>query len=265
VADAAATCFLARVMPRVGLHWPAFRRVQRQVWRRLERRRAELGLADLDAYERYLEAHPAEWDVLAGLCRITISRFWRDGAVWTFLVEAVLPALAARASVSAWSAGCGAGEEPYTLAIAWQQVAGPIAPIAIVGTDIDDGQLARARGGCYPGGALGELPPALRAAAFDEDGDLACVRPALRAHVRFERRDLRAGPPGGPYDLILCRNLAFSYFDEAGQRAAAAVMRAALRPGGALVVGRGEVLPDGTPGFAPLAPCVYGAVTAPAR
>jgi chemotaxis protein methyltransferase CheR len=83
--------------------------------------------------------------------------------------------------------------------------------------------------------------------------------------VRFERRDLRAGPPGGPYDLILCRNLAFSYFDEAGQRAAAAVMHAALRPGGALVIGRGEVLPDGTPGFAPLAPCVYAAVTAPAR
>jgi chemotaxis protein methyltransferase CheR len=265
VADDPCAAFLARAMPRLGLRWPGFRRVRRQVCRRVERRCAALGLADLAAYERFLDQHHAEWAVLAGLCRVTISRFWRDAAVWSVLTDAVLPGIAERAAgpVHAWSAGCGAGEEPYTLAIAWQHVIAPRWPgrdIAIVGTDIDDGQLARAEAARYPTGALSELPPALRAAAFDEAGDVAQLRPHIRACVQLARRDLREGPPGDRYALVLCRNLAFSYFDEAGQRAAAAAIRAVLATGGALVVGRGEVLPPATPGFAPLGPCVYSAV-----
>jgi chemotaxis protein methyltransferase CheR len=263
VAGDPCAAFLARAMPRLGLSWPAFRRVRRQVCRRVERRRAELGLADLAAYQRFLDENRDEWAVLSGLCRVTISRFWRDGAVWSFLTDEVLPAIAQRATgpVAAWSAGCGAGEEPYTLAITWQLAVAPGGPaIAIVGTDLDEGQLVRAVAGRYPGGALQELPAALRAAAFDEADGVACLRPALRSCVHFARRDLRDGPPGAGYPIALCRNLAFSYFDEAGQRAVAAAIRAVLADGGVLVVGRGEVLPAATPGFAPLGPCVYAAV-----
>ncbi len=42
---------------------------------------------------------------------------------------------------------------------------------------------------------------------------------------------------------MLCRNLAFTYLDEAGQRAAATTFRSVLRPGGALVIGKDEQLP----------------------
>lgn len=85
-----------------------------------------LGLEGLLAYRRYLELHPAEWRVLDECCRITISRFYRDRPVWDYVRHALLPQLAAEALewdqglLRAWSAGCASGEEPYTLALAWQ-------------------------------------------------------------------------------------------------------------------------------------------------
>jgi chemotaxis protein methyltransferase CheR len=51
------------------------------------------------------------------------------------------------------------------------------------------------------------------------------------------------------FDLVLCRNLAFTYFDVAGQHAVVAVLAGVVRPGGALVLGKHEALPGGVEGF----------------
>ena len=45
------------------------------------------------------------------------------------------------------------------------------------------------------------------------------------------------------FDLILCRNLAFTYFDVPAQESVAAALASRLGPGGALVVGSHERLP----------------------
>jgi chemotaxis protein methyltransferase CheR len=76
--DAECVAFLQWALPQLRLRWHGFRRVRRQVCRRVSRRIAELGLKEADAYRAYLEGNLHEWNVLAGLCRITISRFWRD-------------------------------------------------------------------------------------------------------------------------------------------------------------------------------------------
>jgi chemotaxis protein methyltransferase CheR len=266
VSDADCVAFLQWALPQLGLRWAGFRRNKRQVCRRIEHRRAELGLADLASYRRYLADHGDEWTTLAGLCRVTISRFARDRDVWTALVADVLPRLArdaTGATVHAWSAGCGAGEEPYTLAIAWLIAIAPRWPavaIDILATDIDDVQLARAATARFPTTTLRELPVDWQRAAFEPiDGDVR-IRDHVRAPVRFEHRDLRSPPPAGPFDLVLCRNLAFSYFDEPLQRSVAAQLREVMRTGAALVVGLDEHLPDGVTGFAPLSPYIYTAI-----
>nr|MBA3539721.1 hypothetical protein [Deltaproteobacteria bacterium] len=56
---------------------------------------------------------------------------------------------------------------------------------------------------------------------------------------------------------VLCRNLAFSYFDDAVQRAVASSLRAVMRTGGVLVVGREECVPDGVAGFTRSSPWLY--------
>jgi chemotaxis protein methyltransferase CheR len=252
--------FLAWALPQRGLRWRGFRRNRRQVVRRLQQRIAALGLGGPAAYRRFLDEHPDEWPVLDGLCRVTISRFARDREMWDVLVSDVLPRLAGEGStVTAWSAGCGAGEEPFTLAIVWALEIAPRWPgveLHIVATDIDDVQLARAATGEFPSGALRELGEPWQAAAFDGPR----LRERFRASVRFERRDLRSTAPDGPFDLVLCRNLAYSYFDDVTQRAVTASFRAALRTGGVLVVGSDESLPDGAPGFARSTHGIYDVV-----
>jgi chemotaxis protein methyltransferase CheR len=268
VADSDCVALLQWALPRLRLRWPGFRRVRRQVCRRIAHRRAALGLPDLAGYRRLLEERPEEWAVLDRLCRVTISRFARDHFVWAELAAEALPGLAreaaaaGRAAVRAWSAGCGAGEEPFTLAIAWQLAIAPRwggVGIEVIATDVDDGQLARAALGEFPMGALRELPEAWRRAAFEHGVVGERLRERFRAPVRFAHHDLRATPPEGPFDLVLCRNLAFSYFDEPLQRQIAATLRSVLCPGGILVVGLDEYLPEGATGFAPISRSIYTA------
>ncbi|MGN6868024.1 MAG: CheR family methyltransferase [Solirubrobacteraceae bacterium] len=247
--------FLQWALPRLGMRWAGFRKVRRQVCKRLGRRLAELGLPDLDAYRALLERDPDEWPRLERLTHITISRFYRDRGVFGFLAAEVLPALAATGVVRAWSAGCASGEEAYTLAIVWELELAerfPSATFEALATDVEESMLGRARRGCYGAGSLRELPERWRAGAFTARGGEVCLRARFRELVSIERHDvLRDPPPREELDLVLCRNLAFTYFDEAGQRVVAEYVGRALRPGGALVIGRHETLPEEVAGFVP--------------
>ena len=265
--DADCVAFLQWALPRLGLRWPGFRKVRRQVCRRIARRLETLGLPDLAAYRSRLEADPAEWAALDALCHITISRFLRDRAVWEALVRDVLPTLARAAlarterRLRAWSAGCASGEEPYGLAIAWALAVRPELPdvaLEIVASDVDDAMLRRAASACYAAGSLRELPAPWRMAAFERRAGTFCLRARFREGIELRCEDVRVDQPEGPFDLVLCRNLAFTYFDDRAQRDFLGRIAERLRPGGALVLGRHERLPEDER-FAPwpAAPCVF--------
>jgi chemotaxis protein methyltransferase CheR len=248
------TCaeFLQWALPRLTLDWSGFRRVRRQVCRRVGRRIQELKLPDLDAYRSFLETHSDEWSRLDSFCRIPISRLFRDRMVFDRLGIDVLPALATAArnrgapELRAWSAGCASGEEPYSLKILWNlEVAGrfPDVSLAVVATDVDERLLERARAARYGASSLRELPSAWLERAFTRSGGLYELRPEFRAGVEFHRGDVRREVERGPFDLILCRNLVFTYFAEPLQRETLERLLSELSEGGALVVGLKERLP----------------------
>ena len=248
--------FLQWALPQLDLRWSGFRKVRRQVCKRIARRLRALGLPDLDSYRRRLAEDRDEWTVLDSFCRIPISRFWRDRAVFDHLASAILPRLAAEAMrgqipVRVWSAGCASGEESYSLAIAF--ALGPAAQtgaqLEIVATDLDEILLARAHQAAYGPGSLKDLPVALRAAAFDKEGALYRIRPAFRADITFRREDIRERMAPGPFDLVLCRNLVFTYFGAPRQREFLAKFAACVRPGGNFVIGSHERLPANAAGF----------------
>lgn len=253
--------FLQKTLPRLHLRWPGFRKVRKQVCKRIGRRIRELGLTDTSAYADYLSAHPKEWQTLDCLCRISISRFYRDRGVFDALRDVVLPCLAGVAArggddtIRIWSAGGASGEEPYTLKLLWNMSLAQQFPdlnLQIIATDADERLLERAAQGVYPRGCLKELPPDLIAEAFEKcNGDYR-IRPKFRASVTFVRQDIRNEFPDGPFDLILCRNLVFTYFDLALQRSVLERLTAHLRVGGYLVIGRHESLPATTLGFSML-------------
>ena len=123
--DSGCVEFLRWSLPRLRYRWEGFRRVRRQVCRRISSRFQDLGLTGFDEYRRHLESHAGEWDFLDSLCTVTITRFYRDRGIFRLLERNALPRLATQARergepcIRAWSAGCGSGEEPYTLAILW--------------------------------------------------------------------------------------------------------------------------------------------------
>jgi len=259
VKDLDCIAFLQWALPRLGLHWPGFRKVRRQVCKRIARRLRQLGLPDAAAYRARLESDPAEVRALGALCTIPISRFYRDREVFDCLGAEVLPALARGAQrLECWSAGCASGEEPYTLALQWRlQLSAHFPGLAfrVLGTDIDARLLERARVACYGAGSLAALPAAWRAQAFEQRVRLWCLREGFRAHVELARQDLLAELPKREFDLILCRNLAFTYFDAEGARRALERIASRLRPDGALVIGIHERLPAPAEGFAPWPGC----------
>jgi chemotaxis protein methyltransferase CheR len=217
-----------------------------------------LGLPGLDEYHAYLENHPSEWAILDTLCWISISRFYRDKGVFQFLEGEVFPQLArialsdAEKKLCCWSAGCAAGEEPYTLAILWKHILAaqfPTLGMQIVATDIDSHALHRAERGCYPPSSLKDLPHEWLTLAFVSIEEELCLRPEYRENVTLLQQDIRKATPAGPFHLILCRYLVFTYFDDVLQREILRRMAERLIPGGALVIGSVETLPRGIGGL----------------
>ena len=249
--DPDCTAFLQWALPQSKLRWLGFRKVRRQVCKRLKRRMHDLQLADFAAYRARLENDPGEWQAVDQCCHITISRFFRDGGVFEALRRRVLPDIAAHAkqegrTAQIWSAGCAAGEEPYTLRILWDtEIASvcPDVPLIIVATDIDENMLARAQEGCFTATSLRELPSHLIGQAFDRVGPRFCVKPRHREGLRFLHQDIRSEAPTASFDLVLCRYLAFTYFAPVLQEQVLARIVDRLLPNGYLVIGTHERLP----------------------
>lgn len=185
----------------------------------------------------------AELDELIEAVRVGESRLFRHRAQIAALVEAVAPALRAdgRRTVRVWSAGCAAGQEPYTLAAVLARCL-PGCAISIVATDVSADALEVARGASYPAAALGDVPAEWRE-AFVAEGDRIRVRPDLAALVRFERANLVDGFAPRQCDLVWCRNVLI-YFTPPARRIAIRRLIAATSPGGFLFVGYSESLRD---------------------
>jgi chemotaxis protein methyltransferase CheR len=247
--------FLQWCLPRLRYRWSGFRKVRKQVCKRLGRRIGELGLEGLIAYREYLGSHPEEWQILDSLCRITISCFYRDRSVFNVLRTLILPSLARRAlkdnekEVRCWSAGCCSGEEPYTLQILWKSRVMPAEgrdiPLRIIATDTDEELLERAERGFFTESSLRDLPLELIRQSFCYSGRFYSILKDFRQDIEFVKQDIRKELPCGSFHLILCRNLVFTYFDEAEQRKILDRIIDKLLPGGFLITGIHEALPRG--------------------
>lgn len=251
--DEDCTRFLQDILPRLHLRWRGYRKVRGMLCKRLRRRMRELGTEDFAAYRDYIVEHPHELESIDSFCWIPISRFYRDRDVFDTLKVEILPTLARSAiedkrdTLRIWCAGCASGEEVYTLALMWklalEESFGGL-KADILGTDAEPVMLQRAENGCYRPSSLRELPETWRVAAFEEKDELLCVRAEFRTITLFEFGDIRRALPQGPFDLILCRYMAFTYFDEPLQEEIAAALTARLIPGGYLAIGKHEAISE---------------------
>ena len=252
--------FLQWALPQLGLRWPGFRKVRRQVHKRIVRRLNELGLTQISEYREYLRTNSDEWSVLERFTRISISRFYRDRDVFDHLREVLLPNVVGAVNdrgekqIRIWSAGCASGEEPYTLAVIWSRcVQSRFSGLSLrlVATDADEHMLDRARRASYPPSSIKDVPADWKDEFFRRSGDEYVIPQELRCHVEFRHQDIRAHVPAESFDIVLCRNLVFTYFDEQRQRQVLERLENRLVSGGYLVIGKHEGLPAGSQGLSP--------------
>lgn len=210
-----------------------------QMERRLRTFYANKGVNSLtDAITR-LRGDPAQLEQLLDRITINVSQLWRNPEQWELIQNALLPELAQRGQIRAWSAGCSYGAEAYTLATICH-VALPGRRVSIQGTDIDKRMVQRARLGVFSVEDARTAPEKLMRIGFDKVDEGWRAKLKLRTMTRFDRGDLlqmRLRP--ACYDLILCRNTVI-YFAEPIRDELHARLADALRPGGYLVIGSTE-------------------------
>jgi chemotaxis protein methyltransferase CheR len=219
----------------VGLPLQAYRRehVHGCVVRSLRREQ----VSDLQAL---VAAVDGDQNVRARLRRsvaVAGSGLFRDPNQLRLVDRHVMPSVVSGAKrVRVWSAGCGGGEEAYTLAtmLEWN---GVLSRSEIVGSDILEELVAEAAAGVVGG---------------------ARTPAGLRGRVQWDVRDLTtAGPPEGEFDLVLCRDL-LTYLTPVACEAVERTLAAALSVGGVIVVGRNERLENADAlGLSRITPSAY--------
>ena len=154
---------------------------------------------------------------------VSHSGFFRDPEQFDALELRILPRLLEHSTrLRAWSAGCANGLELWSLAIVLSRL-GVLDSAQLLGSDLLEENLVIARAGTY---------------------EVVEITPALRHRARWEQRDLvHDPPPGGRFDLIMCRNVAI-YLEPVAKARLHRALAGALAPGGVLMLGRSERLGD---------------------
>ncbi len=220
----------------------------------LHNRLAELKLTGMPSYLHRLAANnllaDQEWQVIVQALTVPESFFLRDKGQMHVLQHHILPELIQRnrphRQLRIWSAGCSTGEEPYSLALLIQKLLPDWHDweVLILGSDINDKVLAKARAGLYSRWSLRDAGPEVLAYFQPAAQGLLSLDATIREKVSFRRVNLLQTPfPDleiNKMDLIVCRNV-FIYFDQAAITTVLEKFVQTLKPEGFLLTGHGEL------------------------
>jgi chemotaxis protein methyltransferase CheR len=144
--------------------------------------------------------------------------------------------------LSIWSAGCAAGEEPYTLAMAMVEAGRSHPADTVLATDISGRTVEAARRAAYGEWSLRQLAPGRRLHFFNASlGPISVVSDAIRRRVRFAVHELvRDPPPASGFEVVSCRNVLVYLAPDAVERALRNLLDA-LSENGVLLLAPAEV------------------------
>lgn len=243
---------LARLRERTGIDVPSSRLAMSAS--AVRRAMAAAEVRDLDQYRALLDRDESAFDALVEEMTVGETYFFREPRQLAFLRDVAVPDIVGRRGpqhvVSAWSAGCASGEEPYSIAILLHE-AGLVGRTRVVGTDLSRRRLATARGGRYGKWSLRGVGPEVVSRYFRRAGTAWDLAPAIRSAVRFAHHNLADGADaagiGGSLDLIVCRNVLI-YLDAATIERIARQFVERLAIGGWLLLGASDPpLPNSLP------------------
>jgi chemotaxis protein methyltransferase CheR len=233
---------------------------------RLTGRLASLDLWSFEDYYHYLRFGPQRAEELQRMVTHLTNNetyFYRELPQLQVFAESVVRSIkeartaAGERTLRILSAGCSTGEEAYTLAMilydtgqffwSWD--------VQVIGMDVDEVALEKARRGLYHHNSFRSLNPALRERHFVKAaGGAAQVKDVIRRLVSFRHGNIvdpasYEGLP--PLDAVFCRNVLI-YFSDATILKVVRLFHRALLPAGHLFLGHAESLSRITDLFTPV-------------
>ena len=217
---------------------------------RLRRRVHALALGGYEEYYAYLTKDSrGRQEMVHFIDAVTTNEtyFYRESNHLEALRKVILPQLfARRRRLVIWSAGCSTGEEPYTLRMEIEEGRGRSwdGEVRIVGTDLSNEAVERARQGIYEGRTLELLPPSVKGKYFDQvAGNRFQVSESVRRSVELRTHNLLQDPPPvTSADIIFCRNVMIYFTRETQKFLADDYFAKILAPDGYLCIGHSESL-----------------------
>jgi len=216
--------------------------------RRLKSRMRRTGSSTYEEYHDLLAVEADEQEALLDALSINVTGFFRNPDVWEGIADVLDDVVEDSPRLSAWSAACADGREPYSLSmLAADEQAVDEASVSIVGTDINDKALEVAREGLYENTRTVDIDDQLSFLTnyeqyVDRDEDQFRIRDTVRERIGFEHHDLINDQPKSDFDLVMCRNL-FIYIDNEYKEPILGTIANSLRSGGYLVIGKAETIP----------------------
>ena len=224
--------------------------------RRLDERLAVLqGSLSEQQYLLHLQtpSGAADLSTLISVVAVHKTDLFRDevqlSAFRTHVLEPLVGRVLGR-PLRVWSAGCATGEEVATLLMMMEE-AGADGGSTVLGTDISEVALNRARTLNFPGEQVRRLPGGLRERYFVPDGTRSILVPELRERASFQHHNLMESPyptaaAGESFDIIFCRNVLIYFTAEAFERVVG-LLAERLAPGGTLILSAAEPLLQAPP------------------
>ncbi len=213
--------------------------------RRISRRIVLSRLETVDAYAAFLQGNARELDALYSDLLISVTSFFRNPEAFDLLQRKVFPQLLAQrgdAPVRIWVLGCSTGQEAYSLAMAFLEVASRedhARGLQVFATDLNEALLEKARSGLYAKSLAQDISPErLRRFFIEEEGGYR-ISKHLRDSVVFARQNVLSDPPFSRMDLVSCRNLLI-YIEPELQKKTLPMFHYALNPEGVLFLGASE-------------------------
>jgi len=221
-----------------GLSFQGYRKVRRGAKKRLGRHMQKLECNMVSDYLERVRNHPEVMHECRLALTVSISRFFRDRMIWDTIRKKVLPDLARKnhTSLHIWSAGCARGEEAYSMKLIWEKAVKEtlnLSRIRLLASDINPEYLK-------------EVSESDRKAFFHirKNGKQFSVKPFLRTDINWQIIDLCAELPSQRFDLIFLRNNVLTYLDGNYKKQAFQNIVKKLNPGGFLVKGSHETIPE---------------------
>lgn len=208
--------------------------------RRVIPRMEAAGFSSLGRYLVALDRSEEQRNFLIRRLLVPTTEFFRNADVFEALGRA-WAGLQRSQPLKLLSAPCSTGEEAVSLAILLERLN---LKGTIVAADLSATALATLKAGQWPLRALEKLDTATAARYFSVEGGWATLSPQILQRIEPVRWDLGQGMPGRGYHTVLMRNL-FIYLKPEAQARMVREVAKALLPGGLLVLGRVEPLPDG--------------------